>query len=126
MAQDHVFDAMKLVTSRWCSYPDAWMSWLSRRRLDATVRRRRALEADLAIAEAQLVELAADADDLAVRAAFDDLGDRGMGGREARAAQRHHDALRRHRDHLRAQLAQLDTQQDRLLDELSRSRPPEP
>jgi hypothetical protein len=90
-------------------------AWLIQRRLSQVSSRLRKLREELATADEQLLHLADEADDLAVRA----LVSENAGERDSNDARKHADAMRRHRDHVLAEIAELQARQDRLLDELA-------
>jgi hypothetical protein len=91
-------------------------SWLLQRRLSQTSSRLRKLRDELATVDEQLLHLADDADDLAVRAIVSETPG---ASHESNDARKHADAMRRHRDHVVAEIAELEARQDRLLDELA-------
>jgi predicted nucleic acid-binding Zn-ribbon protein len=91
-------------------------SWLTERRLSQVGSRLRKLRDELATVDEQLLHLADDADDLAVRAL---VAESPAASSESSDARKHVDAMRRHRQHVVAQIAELEARQDRLLDELS-------
>jgi predicted nucleic acid-binding Zn-ribbon protein len=91
-------------------------SWLVERRLGQVASRLRKLRDELAVADEQLLHLADDADDLAVRALVSEAP---AASSESNDARKHVDAMRRHRERVVAQIAELEARQDRLLDELS-------
>ena len=66
-----------------------------------------------AVAEGQLIQLPAEADDGRLRALVSETP---LAEREHRKASRHADRLRKHRDNLSAKIAALDAEQDELLD----------
>jgi CHASE3 domain sensor protein len=90
-------------------------AWLIQRRLSQVSSRLRRFRDELATADEQLLHLADDADDQAIRA----LVSENAGVRESNDARKHADAMRRHRDHVLAEIAELEARQDRLLDELT-------
>jgi len=91
-------------------------SWLIQRRLSHVSSRLRALRDELATVDEQLLHLADDADDLAIRAVVSETP---VASHESSDARKHADAMRRHRDHVAAEIAELEARQDRLLDELA-------
>jgi hypothetical protein len=91
-------------------------SWLTERRLARVGARLRRLRAELATVDEQLLHLADDADDLAIRALVSETPG---ASHESNDARKHADAMRRHRDHVVAEIAELEARQDRLLDELA-------
>jgi hypothetical protein len=92
-------------------------TWFTERRLTQVAARLRSLREELAMIEEQLVHLADDADDLALRALVSETP---AASYESNDARKHADAMRRHRDHVVAEIAELEARQDRLLDELTR------
>ena len=78
--------------------------------------RLRTLRDELATVDEQLLHLADDADDLAVRAVVSEAPD---ASHESHDARKHADAMRRHRDHVVAEIAELEAHQDRLLDDIA-------
>lgn len=70
---------------------------------------------ELAVVEEQLAHLVDDADEARIRALVSETP---IAGQDHREAQRHADAMRRQRDALVAELAELDTAQNDLLDRL--------
>lgn len=70
---------------------------------------------ELAVADEQLAHLDDDAEEARLRALVSETP---LAGQEHREAQRHADAMRRHRDELAAEVAQLETAQNDLLDRL--------
>jgi hypothetical protein len=70
---------------------------------------------ELAVADEQLAHLDDDAEEARLRALVSETP---IAGQEHREAQRHADAMRRHRDELAAEVAQLETAQNDLLDRL--------
>jgi hypothetical protein len=91
-------------------------SWLIQRRLSQVSTRLRALRDELATVDEQLLHLADDADDLAIRALVSETPG---ASHESTDARKHAEAMRRHRDHVIAEIAELEARQDRLLDELA-------
>jgi predicted nucleic acid-binding Zn-ribbon protein len=91
-------------------------SWLTERRLSQVGSRLRKLRDELSVADEQLLHLADDADDLAVRALVSETP---AASSESNDARKHVEAMRRHRERVVAQIAELEARQDRLLDELS-------
>ncbi len=90
-------------------------SILQRRLVDVSDRLKR-LRAELRVTNEQLVFLEGEAEDARLRALVSETP---LGDVEARDARRHADALARHRDSLAAQIAQLEREQDGLLDRMS-------
>ena len=88
---------------------------LIERRLFEVAERMRALREELAVADEQLAVLAEAADDARLRAIVSETP---LAEREHTEAQRHADAMGRHRADVLAQLADLERQQDDLLDRL--------
>jgi hypothetical protein len=91
-------------------------SWLIQRRLSQVSSRLRALRDELATVDEQLLHLADDADDLAIRALVSETPG---SSHESNDARKHAEAMRRHRDHVIAEIGELEARQDRLLDELA-------
>jgi hypothetical protein len=77
--------------------------------------RRKAVAAQLAVAEEQLAHLAEEADEARLRALVSETP---LAGQEHREAERHAEAMRRHRDDLAAEVRKLEASQDSLLDRL--------
>ena len=77
--------------------------------------RRKAVAAQLAVAEEQLAHLAEEADEARLRALVSETP---LAGKEHREAKRHAEAMRRHRDDLVAEVQKLEASQDSLLDRL--------
>ncbi len=77
--------------------------------------RRKAVAAQLAVAEEQLAHLAEEADEARLRALVSETP---LAGKEHREAERHAEAMRRHRDDLVAEVQKLEASQDSLLDRL--------
>jgi len=90
-------------------------SMLQRRLVDVSDRLKR-LRAELGVTTEQLVFLEGEAEDARLRAL---VAETPLGDVEARDARRHADALSRHRDTLVTQIAQLEHEQDALLDRMS-------
>ncbi|MEO6989442.1 MAG: hypothetical protein ABI239_12450 [Aquihabitans sp.] len=88
---------------------------LIERRLRDVSDRIKAVRADLAVAEEQLVHLADEAEDSRMRALVSETP---LAEHEYRETQRHADAMRRHRDDLLAEIQSLEVSQDDLLDRL--------
>ena len=91
-------------------------SWLVERRLSKVAARLRSLRAELAVIDEQLLHLADDADDQAIRALVSETAGASF---EARSAQGSFDAMRKHRQHVVDEIATLEERQDELLDRLS-------
>ena len=89
-------------------------SQVERRLLEVTARLKKARE-ELVVLDEQLVALADEADDLRVRALVDETP---LAEKEHREAQKHADALARSRAAVAAAVADLESTQDRLLDQL--------
>jgi hypothetical protein len=85
------------------------------RKLRKTSARLRQLRADLGVIDEQLSHLADDAEDKGVRAV---VGDNPQAAQEYREAAGQSEAMAKHRRHVAAQIIELETRQDRLLDEL--------
>ncbi len=90
-------------------------SLLQRRLVDVSERLKRA-RADLAVSEEQLAFFEQEAEDSRLRAL---VAETPLADVEAREAQRHADAQSRHRDELRRTVAELEREQDHLLDGIS-------
>ncbi len=102
------------------TFPRPSVAPMVSRRLERRLRkvgdRLRELRTDLATVDAQLAQLAEEADDLALRALMSDAP---FDAAESRNAGRHADAMARHRQHVLAEIAEREAEQDRLLDQLS-------
>ena len=85
------------------------------RRLSKVGARLKSLRAELAVIDEQMLYLADDADEQAIRALVSETASASF---EARDAQKHVDALRRHRTHVVEEIASLEQRQDDLLDQL--------
>jgi hypothetical protein len=90
-------------------------SILQRRLVDVSDRLKR-LRAERAVTEEQLVFLEDEAEDARLRAL---VAETPLTDAEARDARRHADALARHRDALVLSIAELEHEQDALLDRMS-------
>jgi 3-deoxy-D-manno-octulosonate 8-phosphate phosphatase KdsC-like HAD superfamily phosphatase len=90
-------------------------SWLLERRLTKVSSRLRALRAELAVIDEQLIHLGDDADDQAIRALVSETAGASF---EARDAQRHVDAMAKHRAHVVQEITELEGRQDELLDRM--------
>ncbi len=90
-------------------------SILQRRLVDVSDRLKR-LRAERAVTEEQLVFLEDEAEDARLRAL---VAETPLTDAEARDARRHADALARHRDALVLSIAELEREQDALLDRMS-------
>lgn len=89
---------------------------LVERRLTEVGERLRSTREELRIADEQLAALRDDADEQGIRAL---VAETPLADREYRDAVRHADAMARHRDEIVAAIAQLEAQQDNLLDQLT-------
>ena len=107
---------MTLVTSSVALSFDGMGTWRTQRRLTQVATRLRALRDELAMIDEQLAHLIDDADDLALRALVSETPAASF---ESNDARKHVDAMRRHRDHVVAEIAELEHQQDQLLDRLT-------
>lgn len=87
------------------------------RRLAALSERLGALRDEVAVCNAQLDQVADEADDARLRAL---VSDRPMERSVGRDAQRAADTLRRRRDRVAAKIVELESRQDELLDQLVR------
>ena len=74
------------------------------------------LRAELAVAEEQLDQLSAEADDARLRSLVSETP---LAEREHREAAKHADAMGRHRSEVISDLQRLELQQDELLDRLN-------
>ncbi len=90
-------------------------TWMLERRLTKVGARLKSLRAELGVIDEQLLYLADDADDQAIRALVAETASASF---EARDARRHVDALRRHRAHVVEEITSLEQRQDDLLDQL--------
>jgi hypothetical protein len=90
-------------------------SILQRRLVDVSERLKRA-RAELAVTEEQLVFLTDEAEDARLRAL---VAETPLADAEAREARKHSDALTRHRDALWKTIAELELEQDGLLERMS-------
>jgi hypothetical protein len=90
-------------------------SILQRRLVDVSERLKR-LRAELAVTSEQLVFLEEEAEDARLRAL---VAETPLTDAEARDARRHADAIARHRDALVLSIAELEREQDALLDRMS-------
>jgi hypothetical protein len=90
-------------------------SMLQRRLVDVSDRLKR-LRAERSVTEEQLVFLEDEAEDARLRAL---VAETPLTDAEARDARRHADALARHRDALVLSIAELEREQDALLDRMS-------
>ena len=94
-------------------------SLLQRRLIDVSDRLRR-LRADLAVAQEQLLFMEEEADSARLRALVSETP---LADAEARESRRHADALGRQRDALARSIAELEREQDALLDRMSAEQP---
>jgi hypothetical protein len=94
-------------------------SLLERRLIDVSDRLKR-LRAELAVAEEQCAFLESEADDARLRALVSETP---LADAEARETRRHADAQLRQRDTLRRSIADLEREQDALLDRLAAELP---
>ena len=94
-------------------------SWLVKRRLAQTSTRLRSLRAELAQLDEQLDVVADDADSQAIRALMSETPGASFDANDAR---KHADAMRRHRRHVVDTIAELESRQDRLLDQMNSAR----
>jgi len=92
---------------------------LERRLIDVADRLKR-LRADLGVAQEQLTFLEEEAEDARLRALVSETP---LAEAEAREVRRHADALTRHRDSLRRAIAELEREQDALLDRMAAELP---
>jgi predicted nucleic acid-binding Zn-ribbon protein len=90
-------------------------SILQRRLVDVSERLKR-LRTELAVTDEQVTFLESEADDARLRAL---VAETPLGDVEARDARRHADALAHHRDALAASIAELEREQDALLDRMA-------
>ncbi|HYN32156.1 MAG TPA: hypothetical protein VES40_05995 [Ilumatobacteraceae bacterium] len=90
-------------------------NWLVERRLSQVSVRMKSLRSELAVIDEQMLHLADDADDQAIRALVSETAGASF---EARDARRHVDALAKHRAHVVDEIASLELRQDELLDRL--------
>ena len=90
-------------------------SILQRRLVDVSERLKR-LRTELAVTNEQVVFLEDEADEARLRAL---VAETPLGDVEARDARRHADALARHRDALAGSIAELEREQDALLDRMA-------
>jgi predicted nucleic acid-binding Zn-ribbon protein len=93
--------------------------WLLKRRLTVTSTRLKALRDEIAVADEQIRHLRDDAEDAETRAI---VSENSAATREARQAREQVDAMRAHRDKMANEVAQLERQQDELLDQLTASK----
>lgn len=83
------------------------------RKLSETTERLRLQRAELAVADEQLASLVDDAEDARIRALVSETP---LADREHHEAQRHVEAMAKHRGVLVAQIAELESFQDKLLE----------
>ena len=86
-----------------------------KRRLTSNTKQLRALRDELSVLDAQVANLADDADDARTRSL---VSDDGFAERDSIDAQRHVDAQSAYRTSIVAKIAELERRQDELLDEL--------
>lgn len=86
------------------------------RRLIEVGDRLRALRSNLQVADEQLGHFAEEAEDARIRAMVSETP---LAEKEHREAARHAEAMARHRESVRAEVAELERQQDELLDRLN-------
>ena len=91
-------------------------SWLVKRRLAQTSARLRSLRAELSQLDEQLDVVTDEADSQAIRALVSETPGASF---EANDARKHADAMRRHRQHVADTIADLESRQDRLLDQMN-------
>jgi hypothetical protein len=94
-------------------------SLLQRRLIDVSDRLKR-LRAECAVADEQLAFLEEEADDARLRALVSETP---IAEAEAREVRRHADALHRQRDKLARSIAELEREQDALLDRMAADQP---
>ncbi len=90
-------------------------NWLVERRLSQVSVRMKSLRTELAVIDEQMLHLADDADDQAIRALVSETAGASFDARDAR---RHVDALAKHRAHVVDEIASLELRQDELLDRM--------
>jgi hypothetical protein len=90
-------------------------NWLVERRLSQVSVRLKSLRSELSVIDEQMLHLADDADDQAIRAL---VAETAGASYDARDARRHVDALAKHRAHVVAEIASLELRQDELLDRM--------
>jgi hypothetical protein len=90
-------------------------NWLVERRLSQVSVRMKSLRSELAVIDEQMLHLADDADDQAIRALVSETAGSSFDARDAR---RHVDALAKHRAHVVDEIASLERRQDELLDRM--------
>jgi vacuolar-type H+-ATPase subunit D/Vma8 len=89
---------------------------LLQRKLHQTSSRLRELREELRIVDDQLGQLAADADEKALRAL---VAETPVAAFDHRDAQKHADAMQRHHDKVKASINELEQKMDELLDRLN-------
>lgn len=89
---------------------------LTERRLRQVAERLKALRADLAVTDEQLIQLADEAEDSRIRAMVSETP---LAGSDHRDAHRHYEAMLRHRHDVVAEIERLEARQDELLDQLT-------
>jgi hypothetical protein len=94
-------------------FADAMSTSLTERRLGDVSTRLKRLREELSVADEQLAQLADEAEAARVRSLVSETP---MAGRDHRDAAKHADAMSRHRAKVVAQIAELEAEQDRLLD----------
>jgi chromosome segregation ATPase len=92
--------------------------WLLKRRLTVLSARLKTLRGEIDVADEQIRHLRDDAEDAETRAI---VSENSAATREAREAREQVDAMRTHRDRMAREVAQLERQQDELLDQLTAS-----
>jgi hypothetical protein len=90
-------------------------NWLVERRLTKIGTRLKSLRSELAIIDEQLLYLADDADDHAIRAMVAETASSSF---EARSAQGNFENMSKHRIKVVAEIAELEARQDELLDQM--------
>jgi 3-deoxy-D-manno-octulosonate 8-phosphate phosphatase KdsC-like HAD superfamily phosphatase len=90
-------------------------SWLVERRLTKVGSRLKALRAELAVIDEQLLYLGDDADDQAIRAMVAETASSSF---EARSAQGNFENMTKHRNKVVAEIVDLEHRQDELLDQM--------
>ena len=90
-------------------------NWLVERRLSQVASRLKALRAELAVIDEQMIHLGDDADDQEIRALVSETAGASF---EARDARRHVDAHAKHRAKVIEEIASLEIRQDELLDRM--------
>jgi len=86
------------------------------RRLTEVSTRLKSLREDLRVAEEQVSQLAAEADDARLRALVSETP---LADREHREAERHASRMQSHIEAVRSEIGRLETQQDELLDQMT-------